>query len=119
MTFADEQTEPRPEVLRALRESAKRGATVRELVRLLHARFGVHNLLPILWHFMKAFHLPLPAVLPIREWLGTTRDEEIDAIILPAIASTRGQWAPLDEEQNGPTWTPARDPGLTSTDPRS
>src|SRR5262245_54489915 len=39
MTFADEQTEPRPEVLRALRGSAKDGATVRELVQMLDARF--------------------------------------------------------------------------------
>jgi hypothetical protein len=39
--------------------------------------------------------LPLPKVLPVREWLGTEDDEEINAIILPAIAGTRDQWGRL------------------------
>jgi hypothetical protein len=41
---------------------------------------------------MKAFYLPLGDVLPIREWLGSDQDEEIDAIIQPAIARTKEKW---------------------------
>jgi hypothetical protein len=72
-----------------------------------------------LWYFTQAFCLPLAAVLPIREWMGTEKDDEIDAILLPAILSTRDRWATLDEAANGSAVDPEQSPGLAATDQRS
>jgi len=83
--------DPKPEVIQELRSLADKGATVRELVVLVQKRVGLNEdaLLPVLWYFMNAFSLTLPEVLPIREWLGTKNDKEIDSIILPAIEKAR------------------------------
>lgn len=92
-----EPPDVRADVIEALRDLARRGTTVRELVRMLQTSMDLDqdSLLTILWYFMKAFCLPLGDVLPIREWLGTDRDEEIDAAILPAIKKTMGRWSQL------------------------
>jgi len=89
-----EELEIKPEILSALRQLAARGANVRELVGCLQAKLSMDDaaLLPVLWYFMKAFHLPLDRVLPLREWLGTNDDQEIDRLILPAIQKTKSKW---------------------------
>jgi len=71
---------------------AEQGKGGPDLVQFVQSELGLKHdaLLPVLWYFMKAFHLPLGEVLPIREWLGTGNDEEIDAIILPAIQRSKG-----------------------------
>ena len=68
-----------------------RGTNVRELTAEIHHRLGLENeaMLPVLWYFTEAFGLTLPEVLPIREWIGTDRDEEIDALIMPSIAKAK------------------------------
>jgi hypothetical protein len=92
-----EQPVAREDVLQALRELAARGATVRELVHEILTRLGYKEdaVLPVLWYFTQAFRISLPDVLPIREWMGTDRDAEIDALILPAIEKARSQWLSL------------------------
>jgi hypothetical protein len=82
-------------VIQELREAARRGASVRELVAVIHRRTGSSDKtpIPVLTGFLHAFRVPLPKILPIREWLGTNNDQEIDALILPEIEKTRPQWA--------------------------
>jgi hypothetical protein len=95
-----EQVEPRPDVLVALRQRASHGASVRELVELIQGKLGYGGsaVIPVLWYFVRAFDLPLREVLPIREWLGTTEDEEINALILPAIDRAKERWMQLGQE---------------------
>ncbi len=85
----------RADIVEAMRDLAEQGKGVRELVRCVQSDLGLKNdaLLLVLWYFMKAFHLPLGEVLPIREWLGTGNDEEIDAVVLPAIQRTKDKWS--------------------------
>src|SRR5579862_7027577 len=94
MNTLHEQAKPRQDVIDALRAMAGRRTTVRELVREVQTRLGFKSgaLIPVLWYFTQTFGLPLQEVLPIREWLGTENDEDIDALILPKIAATREQW---------------------------
>lgn len=77
-----------------LRQAARLGAKVSELVRLIHQRMGYKEnvLIPVLAAFVDAFRLPLIKVLPIREWIGTNNDAEIDALILPEIEKARSEW---------------------------
>jgi hypothetical protein len=90
-----DQPEVRAEIVAALRDLVEQGKGVRELVRYVQSELSLKDnaLLPVLWYFMKAFHLPLGDILPIREWLGTGNDKEIDAIILPAIRRARNKWS--------------------------
>jgi hypothetical protein len=90
-----DQPEVRPEIVEAMRDLASQGMGVRELVKCIQLRLGLEDgtLLPVLWYFMKAFHLSLGDVLPIREWLGTANDKEIDALLLPAIKRARAKWS--------------------------
>jgi len=87
--------EIRADVVEEMRRLADRGASVRQLVEAVRTRLGCDEeaVLPVLWYFTKAFHLPLKDVLPIREWFGTAHDEEIDATILPAIDHAKAIWA--------------------------
>jgi hypothetical protein len=116
------QPEPRPEVIETLRALAARGANVRDLTAEIIQRVGLNEdaVLPILWYFSKAFCLPLPVVLPIREWLGTDRDQEINALLLPEIQNARIRWAtrPVDDT-NGPAQDIVPDTGLTASHLRS
>ena len=86
-------TDPKPEVIQEMRNLADGGATVRELVAVIQRRIGLKGdaVVPILWYFMNAFSLTLPEVLPLREWLGSSADKEIDSIIMPAIEKARGR----------------------------
>src|SRR5262245_56506977 len=117
-----EQPTTREDVIRAMRELATRGTTVRELVQVVHTRLGYPEdaVLPVMWYFSEAFGLPLKDVLPLREWLGTDRDEEIDALMLPAIAKARSQWLPSTVSPgNGADREVSRDHGPTASDHRS
>jgi hypothetical protein len=86
-----DEPEVRADLVEAMRDLAEEGKGVREMVWCIQSRLGLKHdaLLPVLWYFMKAFHLSLGEVLPIREWLGMGNDEEIDSIILPAIRRAR------------------------------
>ena len=83
------------DVVSAMRHLAQQGASVWQLAECVQSRRGLKPdaLLQLLWYFMKAFHLSLADGLPIREWLGTANDKEIDALMLPAIQRTRGEWS--------------------------
>lgn len=91
-----ENPEPRQDLIREMREMAARGTSVRELCNLVRSRLdlGEQAVIDQLFYFTKAFRVPLLEVLPLREWLGTDNDAEIDAIILPAIEKTKNQWMP-------------------------
>ena len=108
MNGLKEQIKARQDVIQAMREKALRGASVRGLVQEAQMRLDYPHdaILPVLWYFTQAFCLPLGKVLPLREWLGTDDDSEIDALLLPAIASTRSRWAPPDAEPLGSTAVP-------------
>ena len=77
------------------RKLANQGNSVPELVRFVQSELVLKHdaLLSVLWYFMKAFHLPLGEVLPIREWLGTGDDREINALVLPAIQRSKDKWS--------------------------
>lgn len=111
----------RPEVIQAMRERALHGGRVRDLVREAQTRLDYpHNaILPVLLYFKEAFCLPLAKVMPLREWLGTENDSEIDALLLPAIASTRSRWCPSESEPPGRMAVPpAGELGLTASKQR-
>ena len=99
-----DQHDVRPDVIQEMRDLAKRGTTVRELAAVVHARLGYADdvIVPVLWYFSKAFHLPLPDVLPIREWIGTDKDREIDALIMPSIERTRAAWTQVESSATHP-----------------
>jgi hypothetical protein len=84
----------RDDLLVELRERAAAGANVRQLTHCIQSRLGTPPLavIPVLAYFCRAFEIRLPKALPIREWLGTDHDAEIDALILPEIEATRHQW---------------------------
>jgi|GEM_PF-3882897 len=83
------------EIVKTMRQLAGRGASVREMVECVQSKVSLNHdaILPVLWYFMKAFHLPLGEVLPMREWFGTANDQEIDRSILPAIQKTKARWS--------------------------
>ncbi len=95
MALAVNEPDLRMEVVEAMRDLARRGAGVRELVHCVHSSLHLQPdaLLPVLWYFMKAFRAPLDEVLPVREWLGNGNDSEVDALILPAIRRRQAEWA--------------------------
>ena len=121
MSGAIEQPVARSDVIRAMRRLAARGTTVRELVQEVLGRLGCgeHVVLPVLWYFTQAFRLSLKDVLPIREWMGTDRDAEIDALILPAIEKRRSRWLPTAPQSNGTARDPSPDSGQVAPDHRS
>lgn len=94
MKVADQQDQVNEAVIREMRQLASKGATVPQLVRTAQSRLGYKEdaALPILWYFMAAFYLPLPVVLPLREWFAQHNDEAIDALLLPEIARTQAEW---------------------------
>jgi hypothetical protein len=94
---------PREDLLRDLRALAARSAPVRELVHLIQARleYGPNVLIPVLFYLRQAFNLELIEILPIREWLGSDQDDEIDALILPLIVRNRTIWHNAIESVDG------------------
>jgi len=93
----------REDIIRDLRTLAARGARVREIADTINARLDNAQLsiIPTLAYFARAFFLPLPKILPLREWIGTDNDEEIDALILPAIQEAREKWSQPEEQSVG------------------
>ncbi len=88
------------DLLREMRLLAKDGTSVRALTQLIQLRLDVtyeNGAIAILAYFCRAFLIPLREVLPIREWLGTTQDAEIDAQILPLIEQNKDEWKPMIE----------------------
>lgn len=122
MNDASPQSEPRADVLQALRRLAAGGGTVRPLVQEITTRMGHEKplVLPVIWYFTRAFHLSLLEALPLREWIGLEDDTEINAVILPAIERTRDRWmAELTAAYNGSTGTAVADPGMQTHVDRS
>ena len=101
MNESRDQIGLRKDVIQTLRSQARQGANVRQLVATIveSLQLREHRVIPVVSYLTGAFCLPLPTVLPVREWMGTENDEEIDALILPAIEKARIKWE--GEEQNG------------------
>ena len=110
---------PRADVIRDLRALARRGATVRELDTLIRGRLGFapNNIIGVIWYFKYAFCLPLVTVLPLQGWCGSYDDEQIDALLLPAIRSTQAQWT--NEDLPNGDETPGEHCKLAATEQRS
>jgi hypothetical protein len=91
----------RRDLIASLRSQAGQGANVRQLVGSIveSLQLKEHKVIPVLWYLATAFCLPLPTVLPVREWLGTEDDKEIDAVILPEIEKSKSKWE--GEERDG------------------
>jgi hypothetical protein len=87
----------REDLLYQMRLFAQRGTTVRELVRFVQQSLGYDETMyvPVFSYLAKAFGLHLREILPIREWIGSDDDAEIDAEIMPAIERNRQYWMPL------------------------
>jgi len=119
MKSTAEKPELRQDVVAALRDLASHGASVRALADEIRKRLDYRgdSALPIVWYFSEAFMLPLPDVLPIREWFGTSADAEIDALILPRIARQRDRWTSVLAENGGVAEHP-KGQGLTAAKQR-
>lgn len=87
----------RDDILDQMRAMARRGTTVRELVRFVQERLGCDEFacVPVLAYMTKAFGLHLQEILPIREWIGSADDKAINASVMPAIERNRQYWLPL------------------------
>jgi hypothetical protein len=109
------------DLVRQMRVLAVNGATIRELVAEVHKRleYPGQAIIPVLWYFTEAFCLPLRAVLPLREWMGTDNDDGINAMLLPAIMNTRDRWERLVETVNGVPDGKEWSAGLASHEKRS
>ncbi len=85
----------RDDLIRDLRAMVERGAKVRELANEINTRVSGSepSVLLTLAYFRRAFCLPLPIILPLREWLGTDNDDEINALLLPEIEKAKGKWS--------------------------
>lgn len=106
MKVVDRQPQVNEDVIREMRQLAEKGAKVPELVRTIQMRLGYPEeaVLPILWYFTAAFSLPLPVVLPLREWFTQRNDDEMNALLLPEITRTQAKWrqnSQTSSEHNG------------------
>ena len=91
MMDAQSNVEYREELLQEMRDMVDRGTNVRSLVSLLQSRLSLDDeaILPVLVYFRRAFSVSLLDILPIREWLGSDRDQEIDDEVMPKILKAR------------------------------
>lgn len=96
MKVVNQQPQVNEDLVREMRQLASKGATVPQLVWAIQMKLGYKEdaALPILWYFTAAFCLPLPAVLPLREWFVQHDDAAINALLLPEIARTQAKWYP-------------------------
>lgn len=94
MVSAQSNIEYREDVLREMREMADRGTNVRSLVSVLQNRLSLDDeaIIPVLVYFRRAFSVSLVDILPIREWLGSDLDQEIDDEVMPKIIEARAKW---------------------------
>jgi len=97
LTTSFEEPAIREDILHRMRDMARRGTNVRELVRFVQGKLGVNEAvyLPVLGYLTRAFGLHLREVLPVREWIGSDYDDEINAALIPAIERNRPYWLPL------------------------
>ena len=109
-------------MLNAVRSLAAREVSVRPLVQEICSRLGHKKplVLPVLWYFTHAFHISLREALPLREWIGSEDDSEINTLTLPAIERTRDRWmAELAPEYNGLAGAAVAEPGAVAHEHRS
>lgn len=93
-------------LVQELRRDASRGASVPDLLRMLHERLG-HDAAyrtALVKCFMAAFDLPLRAVSPIGGWApdstGEISDERIQELIYPEMMEKKQQWLQTPELRN-------------------
>jgi hypothetical protein len=85
-------------LVQELRRSASHGASVPDLLRLLHGRLGREAAYgtTLAKYFMAAFDLPLRAVSPIGGWApdstGEISDARIQELIYPEIMQKKQLW---------------------------
>ena len=86
---------PDESILCEMRALALAGASVLQIVAALHARLKskTPEVIPTLWYFKHAFCLSLRQVLPLREFIGTDLEEEMNRVILPLLLKTKGEWS--------------------------
>jgi len=86
--------ELREDILNEMRDMADRGTEVRGLTELVQRRLDLKpdSLIPVLAYFCRAFYVSLHDILPLREWLDTDDDREINEIIMPKILKLRSKW---------------------------
>jgi hypothetical protein len=84
----------RRDLIQRLRGMVFRGDTVPELAAEINGALSLPGTaaIPVLLYFAEAFDLSLKDVLPIREWIGTHNDEEINAAIMPLIWARKTVW---------------------------
>jgi hypothetical protein len=77
-----------PEVLRrdiicGLQAMARRGQTLKEMVRYIQKELGFSEAfaVPVLAYLCQAFSISLKEVLPVREWLGCQDDQSIAPLL--------------------------------------
>lgn len=86
-------------LVQELRRNASHGASVPDLLRLLHARLGHEAAYgaTLAKYFMAAFDLPLRTVSPIGGWApdatGEVSDERIQQLIYPEITQKKPLWS--------------------------
>ena len=86
---------PNESILCEMRALALAGASVHKIVAALQARLKskTPDVIPTLWYFKHAFCLTLREVLPLREFIGSDLEEEMNGLLLPAISANKEQWA--------------------------
>jgi hypothetical protein len=91
-----EQPQLRSDLIDELRQLALRGAAAKDMIDLIHARLGFREtaIIPVLAYITRAFGVSLREALPLRELIGTDLENEMDAILLPAIERFREQCRP-------------------------
>jgi hypothetical protein len=84
----------RDNILSEMRDMVDGGTDVRGLTELLQQRLELKpdSVIPVMAYFCRAFCLPLYDILPIREWLGSDDDREINELIMPKILSAKSKW---------------------------
>jgi hypothetical protein len=88
-----------------LRRQAAEGASVPDMLRLLHRQLGPDAAYSsaLARYFMAAFELPLGAVSPIGGWTpdcsGKISDARIQELIYPEILQKKQLWEGLTEKQ--------------------
>jgi hypothetical protein len=85
-----------------LRRKASEGASVPDLLRLLHDRLGSEatNIFALIKYFRSAFDLPLRTVSAIGGWApdagGEISDARIQELIYPEIMERQAVWLQTD-----------------------
>jgi hypothetical protein len=86
---------PDESILREMRALALAGVSVHKIIAVLQARLksNAPEVIPTLWYFKHAFCLTLREVLPLREFIGSDLEEEMNGLLLPSILKTKDEWA--------------------------